>query len=229
MLVILLGILYALERMDAFAGMNTAVNDFMNRLAEFGFVGMLIIAVIGNSSLLVQVPYTVPLFSVALSGASLHHMLFLGLGSGIGAGIGEIISYMIADKVLAYNPDLPNSKLFRWTSEKIAKHPRLIFWLVFIWAFSLLPDDTVIIPLAMVRYGVRRMMLPLFLGKLAHNLLMAWVMFRFTEWVARYISTDVKTDMALGILIIFITVILYQVEKAKATMKNYNNAQATIN
>lgn len=216
---LLLGGLILLDRVDAFSGLDRFVNDGMDALSEFGIVGMFIIAIIGNSSLLIQVPYTVPLVSIALNGSSLGHLLFLGLGAGIGAGIGEIISYMIADKVLANNPDLPKSSLYQWVDRTVKGYPRSTPWIIFIWAASFLPDDTVLISLAMVKYGLKRIALPLFMGKLAHNLLFALALYLAADEISQRVSNEVQTDLALGILIVFVLVILYQVEKSKTVVQ----------
>lgn len=185
-------------------------------MTKLGFIGMFIVAVIGNSSLLIQVPYTVPLLSAALNGASLPTMLFLGLGAGIGAGFGEVISYGIADRILAQNPDLSKSRLYRWVNRQVLEHPRMIPVIVFIWGATVIPDDTVIIPLAMVKYGIRRIAPPLFISKIIHNFIVSFLFYEATGFWARRISSEVKTDLALGILMVFILVIFYQIEKTKA-------------
>jgi hypothetical protein len=216
LIVFFLGGLVALDRLDAFEGLDGVVNDFMDWMTRLGFIGMFIVAVIGNSSLLIQVPYTVPLLSAALNGASLPTMLFLGLGAGIGAGFGEVISYGIADRILAQNPDLSKSRLYRWVNRQVLEHPRMIPVIVFIWGATVIPDDTVIIPLAMVKYGIRRIAPPLFISKIIHNFIVSFLFYEATGFWARRISSEVKTDLALGILIAFILVIFYQIEKTKA-------------
>lgn len=216
LIVFFLGSLVALDRLDAFEGLDGVVNDFMDWMTKLGFIGMFIVAVIGNSSLLIQVPYTVPLLSAALNGASLPTMLFLGLGAGIGAGFGEVISYGIADRILAQNPDLSKSRLYRWVNRQVLEHPRMIPVIVFIWGATVIPDDTVIIPLAMVKYGIRRIAPPLFISKIIHNFIVSFLFYEATGFWARRISSEVKTDLALGILIVFILVIFYQIEKTKA-------------
>jgi membrane protein DedA with SNARE-associated domain len=228
LIVALLGGLIALDRVDAFAGLDRWVSQAMDTMSQFGIVGMFLIAIIGNSSLLIQVPYTVPLVSIALNGAGLEHLLFLGLGAGIGAGIGEIISYLIADKVLANNPDLPKSSLYQWVDQTVKSHPRSTPWIIFVWAASFLPDDTVLIPLAMIKYGLRRVAFPLFMGKVTHNLLFALALYLAADEVSQRVSNEVQTDLALGILIVFVLIILYQVEKAKAAIQTAVERSPTI-
>jgi hypothetical protein len=215
----LLAGLFALARTQAFSGLDNHIGDFFDLMTDLGFVGIFMVAVFANSTLLIQIPYTVPLLSLALGGASLDRMVLMGLAAGLGAGFGELLTYGIAEKILGGNPDLERSALFQWVKHKVNTHPRTIPLLVFVWAASILPDDTVIIPLAMMRYGIKRMSLPLFTGKVAHCLIVAVVFYRFTSWSADRVSATVQADLALGILILFVMMILYQVEKTRANGK----------
>lgn len=214
--IILLGALLVLDRTDAFEGLDGIVGDFMDWMTNLGFLGMFFVALVANSSLLIQVPYNVPMLSAALNGASLPAMLILGLGSGIGAGVGEVVSYKIADKILAQNPDLEKSRLYQWVDHQVKNRPRLIPLIIFTWGATIIPDDTVIIPLAMVRYGLKKIAPPLFISKIVHNFIASLLFYYATDFMAKRISTEVKTDLALGILILFVLVIFYQIEKTKS-------------
>lgn len=225
---VLLGSLVALSHYDAFAWLDTTFDDFLRWIERLGFVGMFFIALIGNSSLLIQVPYNVPMLSAALNGASLPMMLLLGLGSGIGSGLGEIISYTIADKILAQNPDLTQSRLYRWVDYQVKNRPRLIPVIIFVWGATVIPDDTVIIPLALVKYGVKKIAPPLFISKIVHNFVVSLLFYYATDFMAQHISTEVKTDLALGILVVFVLVIFYQVEKAKTLTNGFRTQVAAV-
>jgi membrane protein DedA with SNARE-associated domain len=83
--------------------------------------------------------------------------------------------------------------------------------------FTPLPDDSVIIPLAMTRYGLRRFAPPLFAGKIAHNVMVALLFYQFTAWSAASTPTHVRADLVLGLVLGFVLVILYQAEKSRAT------------
>jgi len=205
--------LMLLQETDAFAAVNGAVDRFFDLAARFGAPGMFMAGLVGNASILVQVPYTLPLLSVALDGATLPHLLVLGLACGIGAGVGEIISYLIADAILARTPGLPESRVYRWIERNTEHHPLLTKLAIFVWAVTPLPDDTVIVPLAMVDYGARRIAAPLFLGKVVHNLVIAYIFFTISE--KPLVSPHVKTDVALVIIVAFVLVVLYQVERAR--------------
>jgi hypothetical protein len=206
-----------LQESHVLSVMTTVVDGFLDLAARFGAPGMFVAGVIGNASVLVQVPYTLPLLSVALDGATLPHLLVLGLACGVGAGVGEIISYVIADAILTRTPGLPDSRVYQWIERNTDRHPVLTKLAIFVWAVTPLPDDTVIVPLAMVDYGVRRIALPLFTGKVVHNLVIAFAFYQFSSWSTAQASPQVKTDLALVIIVAFVLVVLYQVERARLT------------
>ena len=218
----LLAVLLTLVRTQAFAGLDTIIDDFFHLMADLGFVGMFILALVTNSSLLLQIPYTVPLLSLAMGGASLDRMLLMGIASGIGAGFGEIITYGMALKILGENPDLEKSSLFQRAKRMVNSHPKMIPLAVFVLAVVPLPDDMLIIPLAIVRYDLKRICVPLFAGKLTHNLLIVTVFYYFTDWSAERVSTTVQADLALGLLIFFVMMIFYQVEKTRAMRPSFS-------
>ncbi len=209
----LLGGLLALDRTSVFAGLDSVNGDFIDTMAGLGVAGVFFVAFVANSSLLIQVPYTLPLLSLALGGASITGMMPMAAASGIGAGLGEVVSYVLAERLLGGNESLSKSGLFRWVKTTVASHPRLAPVLVFAWAASFLPDDTVIMPLGMTRYGMRRIFLPLFSGKIVHSVGVALVFYYFTGWSAERISRGVQADLAVGLLVLFVLAVLYQVEK----------------
>jgi hypothetical protein len=204
-----------LDRTQAFSGLDTIINDLFVLMTSLGFVGIFIVAVIGNATLLAHIPYTVPLLSLALRGASLDRMLLMGIASGLGAAVGEFVSYGITLKFLGENATLERSSLLQWVKRMVNSHPRTIPLLVFVYAVSPLPDDTVIIPLAIVGYGLKRISLPMIAGKVTHNLVIATLFYYFTSWSADRVSTSVQADLAFGLLILFGMIIAYQIEKSR--------------
>jgi membrane protein YqaA with SNARE-associated domain len=214
--IVVIGALFALEVLNLLAGLDTAVADFLTATEGLGAIGMFAAALISNCAILVQIPYTLPLLSAALSGADLGEMLLLGVAAGIGAGCGEVIKYTIADRVLARRPDLGRSPMYQRTARIARERPRLVGVLVFVWAASILPDDAVVLPLAMIRYGVRRIAAPLFIGKVLHNLFFAALFFWASDWAGSEVKRGVRVDFALSLMVVFVLLVLYQVEKARA-------------
>lgn len=223
---ILLLSVVVLNRFEVFSGVNQGINDFIDGMNKLGFIGIFIVALLGNIALIIQVPYTSTLVPPALAGASFPHMMFLGVVAGIGSGIGETLKYGLADKILQQKPDLRSSKLVKWVEKFTARHPRLIPPVVVVWtALPIFPDDGIIIPLAMVKYGMRKIFVPLMLGKLAHNLMIALAVFFFTDRTASAMQSTDRSSLALSVLILIIMFILYQIEKARSVM---NNQRASI-
>ncbi len=209
-----------LHVMGAFSGVNDTVTDGVDRLAGFGSIGIFLIALIANLSILVQIPYTLPLLSAALGGASLESVMTLGFASGLGAGIGAVASYKVADALVAKSPRSPDGRLFRWIARNVDDRPRVTAFGIFLVGVSPVPDGAVVVPLAVVHYGMRRLAVPLFLGKMVHNLLFAFLFYVFASWSANHVSQKASTELALMVAVLFMVLVAYHAEKARASLRD---------
>ena len=162
-----------MQTSSALSGVNDTVTDGVDRLARLGSIGVFVVALIANVSIIIQIPYTLPLLSAALGGADLVSMLVLGVASGLGAGIGAVLAYKVADAVVVRTHAEPDGRVFRWIARNTDTRPQLTSFVIFLVALSPLPDGTIVMPLAMIHYGMRRLAVPLFLGKFVHNVLLA--------------------------------------------------------
>ena len=217
LIAILLVILFvALHAADVFSGVNDTVKTGVDWLAGLGSIGVFFLALIANASIIIQIPYTLPLLSAALGGASFVSMMLLGVASGLGAGIGALAGYKVAGAIVGRTPQAPNGRVFRWISRNVDHRPRLTTFAIFGIAASPLPDTTVVMPLALVHYGLRRAAMPLFLGKFAHNVLLALIFYAFASWSADHVSEQASTDLALAVAVIFMLLVAYSAEKARA-------------
>ncbi|MEX1006922.1 MAG: hypothetical protein WD271_03660 [Acidimicrobiia bacterium] len=206
----------ALHIADAFSGVNNTVKSGVDWLAGLGSIGVFFLALVANASIIIQIPYTLPLLSAALGGASFAGMMLLGVASGLGAGIGALAGYKVADALVGRSPTPPDGRVFRWMARNVDRRPRLTTFVIFGIAASPLPDTTVVMPLALVRYGMRRAALPLFLGKFVHNVLLALLFYGFASWSAEHVSEQASTDLALAVAVVFMLLVLYSAEKARA-------------
>jgi membrane protein YqaA with SNARE-associated domain len=218
--ILVLGVLVVLVRADAFSGLNSAVDDAIDQGARFGFIGIFAIALVANLSLVIQIPYTLPVLAAAVQGDSLAHILELGIAAGIGSGIGALISYVVADMLLDRVPDLAGSRLYQWVDRNAERSPRRTWLAIFTVTATPLPDDTVIIPLAMVNYSWKKVATPMLIGKLLHNVVIAFVFYEFTQALAGSISKGVKTDLSLGLMLVFVLLTCYQAEKVRAANRS---------
>src|SRR6478735_489705 len=206
----------ALHAADAFSGVNNTVKTGVDWLAGLGSIGVFFLALIANASIIIQIPYTLPLLSAALGGASFVSMMLLGVASGLGAGFGALAGYKVADAIVGRTPQAPDGRVFRWISRNVDHRPRLTTFAIFGIAASPLPDTTVVMPLALVHYGLRRAALPLFLGKFTHNVLLAFLFYAFASWSKNHVSEQASTDLALAVAVIFMLLVAYSAEKNRA-------------
>jgi len=206
----------ALHAADAFSSVNDTVNDGVDRLARLGSIGLFFLALLANASLIIQIPYTLPLLSAALGGAGFVSMMILGAASGLGAGVGAVAGYKVAETIAGRSPAPPSGRVFGWLARNVETKPQATRLVIFGIAASPLPDTTIVMPLALVRYGLRRAALPLFLGKFAHNILIALIFYAFASWAAAHVSKEASTDVALLVAVIFILLVAYSAEKARA-------------
>jgi membrane protein YqaA with SNARE-associated domain len=213
---LILGIAVALNTFGAFDGVEKHVNAWMDRLVDWGYPGLLVIGLFSNMTLIFLIPYALPLLTLSIYADSILEVIGLGVAAGIGAGIGEVASYAIAHALVARVDNLEDSALFRWTKRTIDHHPRAIPILVWLASGTPLPDMVIIVPLAMLRYPWRKMVLPMIGGKIFQNVVMA-LAYRFAADVVQgLVSDDIHFDMTASLVVFFILLIAYQIEKTRA-------------
>ena len=62
-------------------------------------------------------------------------------------------------------------------------------------------------PLAVVHYGMRRLAVPLFLGKFVHNVVLALLFYGFASWSADHVSQKASTELALLVAALFMVLV----------------------
>jgi hypothetical protein len=218
---LLLGVFGGLAVLNVFDGVEQGVNKSMHTLAKWGLAGMFIIGLVSNMTLVIIVPYNLPMFSLVIYADSLAEVIALGAATGLGGGIGEVTSYAVAHTIVSHVDDLSESALFRWTKRTIEKRPRLIPAFVWLASATVIPDAAIIVPLAMIKYPWKKMIFPMITGKIIQNVLVALAFRYAANSVEGLISTDVNFDMTAILIVMFVIIIAYQVEKAR----NGNNKQ----
>jgi hypothetical protein len=211
------GLLAALIVTNALSGLSGAVDNVVLDALGWGFAGMFLVALVANLSLAIQIPYTLPILAAAIQGRTFPYLMGLGIAAGLGSAIGGLASLAIAERLFAYVPDLSQSRLYRWVDRNAQTRPNGIRLAAFAVAATPLPDDTVIVPLAMIHYGWRRIALPYVTGKLVHNVVVAALFFEFTHWFAKGIDKNIRADASIALVLAFIALACYQTEKMLAT------------
>jgi len=211
---LLLAGLFILNRANVFSGVSDGYTSLMKDLAKWGAPGMFVLAIISNVTLVLIVPYNLPFLSL-VPYAKVGEMIMLGTATGIGAGIGALLSFRVALAIVARVEDLSESALFRWTKRNIDAHPKSIPFFVWLATGTVLPDSLILVPLAMINYPWHKMIIPTIVGKIFQNVLMAFVFRYAAELASRFVSENINFDITVALLIIFVMVIAYQVEKAR--------------
>ncbi|NLE50174.1 MAG: hypothetical protein GX613_02095, partial [Chloroflexi bacterium] len=130
------------------------------------------------------------------------------------------ISYAVAHTLASHVDSLSESALFRWTKRTIERRPRLIPLFVWLASATPVPDMAIIVPLSLIRYPWKKMILPMITGKILQNVVVA-LLFRFAaDAVADRLSDNINFDLTAIFLVLFILLIAYQIENARAQQKN---------
>jgi membrane protein YqaA with SNARE-associated domain len=217
--VVCASVLLVLLGSDALDGVRGQLERFVGWVAnEEGLVGgsvaLFLLAMVANSTLLIQVPYTLPMAAIVISSDGVAKVAVLSVATAVGAGIGELNSYLIA-RSLPLPAELANtSRVLRWIRRAGEDHPRRMPLLVLLTAGTSLPDDVVIWPLAIARYPVRNMLAPIFVGKLVYCVAIGFIAYYGTELVDVEDAT-VGLDFTIVLLVGFLLYAFYLFEKGR--------------
>jgi len=151
---------------------ETWLRDFA---VQNGYLGVFLISALGATSIFIPIPSTVVIF--ILGGWQIGNPpvwafepILIALAAGTGAAIGEFSGYIVG---------MGGRKII---SEKYKRKMDVLMRLfkkfgpimIFIFAFTPLPDDLLFIPLGVMRYGIIRAFIPALLGKILSNLVIAY-------------------------------------------------------
>ncbi len=213
---VLLLVLGWLASQNVFDPVEGKVNEGMDFLSEYGLVGMFIIGLVSNTTLVIIVPYTLPMLPLVVYMTSPLDVIALGVATGIGAGLGEALSYAIAHTIVSRVDDLEKSALFRWTHASIERRPHVIPLLLWFVSAVPIPDLAVIVPLAMVKYPWQKIVLPMVTGKIVQNVAIALVFKYAADRASGLVSRNINFDITAIIAVMFIMVVAYQIEASRA-------------
>lgn len=186
---------------------------FMDELTRWGWLGMFFIAYVSNLTLVMALPYGLPLFTLVFYSQSAHEALMLGLAAGLGAGLGAVSSYSVAHSVLAQVEDPGDSVLFRLISTCTRRWPRSVPAMVWIASATPLPEGVITTSLAMVRYPLGLISMLVLSGKVVGNLLMSQLYFNATDYFSGRLNEDLHFTSTSILIVLFVLIIAYQIEK----------------
>jgi len=160
----------------------TEIVEFMG--INNGYILTFIAAILGGTSIFVPFPYHLIIFTLAAGGLN---PFFLGFLAGTGVLIGDSTSYLIGytgREIITGKIAAAVNKIYLW----IIKKPK---WVLptFLYVYSSISptsNDFIIIPLGFARYPYTRVVIPLWLGSITFNTILAFAGLYGWEWVISF-------------------------------------------
>lgn len=146
------------------------LNQWLTDVAQsYGYFGVFLVSLIGSSSVIIPIPYTVIIFSMGMQ-KSLFNPFLLALSGGIGSTVGEFVGYLLGyfgRKVINEN----QKKKMNYILKVFTKYGAIT---IFLFSLTPLPDDLLFIPLGIMRYNFVKAFIPCFMGKILMCLILAY-------------------------------------------------------
>jgi len=156
---------------------------YRDRVAEFasyGYLGLFLVSVVGNATILLPVPSLAATF---VAGGILNPLL-VGVVSGAGMAIGELSGYLAGyggSAIIAVEDQGRYQRLESWMRR---------YGALTIFVLSVIPNplfDLAGIAAGALHYPVWRFLLVCFLGKTVKGLVLAFAGARSLEWINRFL------------------------------------------
>ena len=171
------------------------------------YLASFLISIFGNTTIFIPFPYTAIIF-IMTSQVGLDPLL-LGLISGLGAAIGELTSYALGAGGGRYLESHGHSKKISPLHEFMLEHRKLVPLVIYIFAATPLPDDVIMVPLGIIRYGLIRTLIPCFLGKTTLLIFIGYFG-SFVSGLGKTFGENPMTDMIFELITLaFIITMVY--------------------
>ena len=190
------------------------ISKWMENLAlQYGYFGIFLISLLGASSIIFPIPYTVIIFTLG----GTFEPLWIAVAAGLGSAIGEFSGYL-----LGFGGRKAISEKYKRKMEFLVKVFERYGWIsIFVFALTPLPDDLLFIPLGVMRYGFLKAFIPAIAGKFCMNLIVAYSG-RFSLQIIKtifgvesdWISALISMILAIALLII-IFVLMFKIDWEK--------------
>jgi membrane protein YqaA with SNARE-associated domain len=145
------------------------LRDYLQKVAvQYKFLGVFIISLLGSASIVFPIPYTLVILFLGVN--HIIDPLTLTVAGGLGSAVGQLSGYYIG----YFGAKLVGVERRRRMEFFVRMFKKYGSTLVFLFAFTPLPDDLIIIPLGVLRYGFLRVFIPLLMGKLLMCFLLAY-------------------------------------------------------
>lgn|GEM_PF-5048827 len=125
------------------------------------YIVVFIVTLIGNASIFIVIPYPLAILYAIESNINIAILIVV---ASLAAATGELLSYALG--VLGRRITESHIALYNKLGNVLRKNRKKVYLAIFIAAMTPLPDDLILIPLGLARFGLMRSFAPCFLGKL---------------------------------------------------------------
>jgi len=145
--------------------MQNIINWFETSVGAWGiFLGIFVISIFGNFTIIFPVPYTLALVTIATrDGTTWWYILLMGVVAGAGASIGEASAWLLgraSKKVVEESMEKQVSRAQNWIDKGLAP------FIIFIFAATPLPDDAILVFIGLLGYSLWKTLIWCFFGKI---------------------------------------------------------------
>ncbi|MCD4686143.1 MAG: hypothetical protein K8S97_09425 [Anaerolineae bacterium] len=212
---LLLAGLLTLTWLGVLAGFEHQLSQWMQHLTKWGVLGMFAIAYVSNLTLVMPLPYGLPLFTLVLYAESHHDALLLGLAAGLGAGFGATMAYSVANSMLSQIDHAADNRMVRFVRRVVDRYPRTIPVIVWLASATPAPEGMITTSLALVRYPWRTIVALVATGKVCGNLVMATLYFYAAGLFTGQMSESANFGGTLLLIVVCLGLFAYQAEKVQ--------------
>jgi len=182
---------------------------------SLSYFGVFLISLVGALSIFIPIPYTVVIFWLGAS--SQWNPFLLMIAGGFGAATGELLGYVLG----YYGRKIVSQERLRKMGYLIKAFGRYLPIVIFVFAFTPLPDDLLFIPLGILKYKLYKAFIPSLLGKL----IMIFTIAHLGKIGANFIliifgeESSWIGSVILFVLLIIVIVIMFKVDWEKVLGK----------
>jgi len=145
--------------MNFLAYISAEIPEWANWFLSLSYFGVFLLSLVGAMSIFIPIPYTIVIFWLGAS--SQWDPFLLTIAGGLGAAIGELSGYVLG----YYGRKIVSQERLRKMSFLIKAFGRYLPMVIFLFAFTPLPDDLLFIPLGILKYRLYKAFIPSLLGK----------------------------------------------------------------
>ena len=178
--------------------MSDLIGFLLYLVETYGYLGAFLGSILGNITIAIPMPYA---FLITALGTNLNPFI-LGLVSGLGATIGELSSYgfgLIGRRALNTR-QLSNLESVRRLVEKYG------YFTIILFAVTPLPDDLLLLPLGVMEYDFKVLLVSLWIGKTVLALVLAYAGYYGFDYLSTLYESSGWGSVAVSVLLLGVIV-----------------------